>query len=125
MRKSGMSYQNIADRLGYSTRSAAFKAVATALRTVKQEAAAPLVVLECERLDALYKLAWDVAHDESQQVGIRMAALDRALRYMERRAKLLGLDQPSRTTVDQVSKVIVEYVDGASAETDAAASEDS
>lgn len=120
-----MTHSKIAETLGYRGKSGAFNAINQALSYVLQEAAEPLLKLELERIDAQFKIAWDIAHDEAQPAGIRLAALDRCVRIMERRAKLLGLDQPVRTTVDQVSKVIVEYVDGASAEADAAASEDS
>jgi hypothetical protein len=49
--------------------------------------------LEAERLNALQVAIWDRAIEGD------LKALDRVLAVMARRAKLLGLDQPSRSEV--------------------------
>ncbi|MFB6581666.1 hypothetical protein ACFCYC_30405 [Streptomyces sp. NPDC056402] len=48
--------------------------------------------LEADRLDRLFLVAYrKVVRDQD------LTAIDRALRVMERRARLLGLDMPTRT----------------------------
>jgi hypothetical protein len=90
LRKAGATYQQIADTLGYSV-AGAEKAVKTALADMKHEPAQELIILERARLDALLMGIW------SQAVKGNQGAIDRALRIMERRAKLLGLDAPVKT----------------------------
>ncbi|GAA3371255.1 hypothetical protein GCM10020367_21180 [Streptomyces sannanensis] len=63
-------------------------------RAVLNEEVEELRSVEAERLDRL----WFVAYKQAVRDG-NLAAIDRALRIMERRAKLLGLDQPARTEV--------------------------
>ncbi len=88
LRKAGVSYQRIAETLGYKDASGAWRAVKSALKKTLQEPAAELRTLEIERLDAMLSAIW--ASVKQVQYG----AQDRALKIMERRAKLLGLDAP-------------------------------
>lgn len=111
LRKAGASYRAIAAQLGYSL-TGAYKAVDKALTATLSEAAEPLRTLELERLDAMQVALWPQARQGNQ------GAVDRILRIMERRAKLLGLDAP--TQVDQVQHIRVEF-DDSFAETDAPA----
>lgn len=87
LRKAGVSYQTIADTLGYGGPSGAFKAVQTALKTTLREPAEELRSLEMERLD---QAAFAIA---AQVRAGNLGAIDRLLRIMERRAKMLGLDR--------------------------------
>lgn len=87
-RKAGASYDQIARQLGYAGTSSAHKAVTSALRKLIQEPADELRHLELTRLDALLIVVWQQAMKGS------LPAIDRAIRLMERRAKLLGLDAP-------------------------------
>ncbi len=88
LRKAGVSYSRVAEVLGYASASGAHKAVSSALKKTLQEPAAELRTLEIERLDAMLSAIW--ASVKQGQYG----AQDRALKIMERRAKLLGLDAP-------------------------------
>lgn len=93
LRKSGLTYEAIAEQLGYSSREGARKAIETALRNTIQEPADELRRLECERLDAMLAALWwrvEAGHPQ---------AVDAALRVMARRAALLGLDAPKRVDV--------------------------
>ena len=88
LRKAGVSYQRIADALGYKSASGAHKAVHTALKKTLQEPADELRTLELARLDDMLKaIAPHVAAGN-------LTAIDRALKIQERRARLLGLDAP-------------------------------
>lgn len=88
LRKGGVSYAAIATRLGYRGASGAWHAVRAALRKTLQEPADELRQLELERLDGmLLGIAPQVSRGN-------FGAIDRALKIMERRARLLGLDAP-------------------------------
>ncbi len=93
LRLHGTSYAAIATKCGYSKASGAHAAVKSALRKTLSEPAEELRVLEAERLDALLASVWDKASKGDPK------AVDNALRIMERRAKLLGLDAPTTTDI--------------------------
>jgi len=114
-RVTGMTYQQIADALGV-TRPTAWKYVAAALDEVAKETfakAAQLRELELARLDHLQREAerilrskhvyvtqgGKIVYDGEERLNDdapTMQAINTVLRIMERRAKLLGLDQPTK-----------------------------
>lgn len=98
LRIDGLSYQTIADRLGYANRGAAFKAVEAGRREVLTEPAEELVALESMRLDAMLRNASQVLEaakaDGDSELGLK--ALDRQLRISDARCRLLGLNAPAR-----------------------------
>jgi hypothetical protein len=93
LRKAGESYDAIAEKLGYSGRPGAYKAVKTALEKTIQEPADELRRIELERLDTMLKSIWHFVEAGNTK---HVAA---ALRIMERRASLLGLDAPKQVDV--------------------------
>lgn len=93
MRKAGKSFDIIAENLGYRDRSGAYRAIARALRKTIQQPAEEVRTLEVERLDAMLQAMWTQAKSGNQ------GAIDRVLRIMERRAKLLGLDAPTKSEI--------------------------
>jgi hypothetical protein len=105
LRKAGATYQEIADALGFGNRANACRAVTQALTETIAEAAEPLRKLEVERLDKMLRSIWlKVTQGD-------VVAINTGLRIMERRAKLLGLDAPTQTIVDQVTEVRVVFAD--------------
>ncbi len=90
LRKSGATYQVIADQLGYKTRDSARKAIYSALKDITRESAEDVRTLEIARLDALMLALWPKARQGNE------TSVDRILRIMERRAKLIGLDSPTK-----------------------------
>ncbi len=86
MRNSGLTYQAIADALGYATHVGARKAVLTGLREAIREPAEEVVEREVARLDALLLGLLD------QACGGDLGAVHGVLKIMDRRAKYLGLD---------------------------------
>ena len=93
MRKAGATYSLIATQLGYADESGAFRAVHRALQALNEKIAEDLTEmkrLELERLDRLMVTLWPKATQG------HLASVDRVLRIMERRAKLLGLDAPTK-----------------------------
>ena len=93
LRKAGISYARIAEALGFNSPQAAWKAVNCALKKTVQEPADELRTLEVERLDAAAAAIYPSV--KQGQYG----AIDRWIKIMERRAKLLGLDAPTKTDV--------------------------
>jgi hypothetical protein len=90
LRKAGVSFPQIARRLGYSGPGAAFKAVQSALDATLREPAESLRTLEAERLDRLMLGVWQRATAGDAK------AVDNVLKIMDRRARLLGLDAPRK-----------------------------
>jgi hypothetical protein len=108
LRLAGVTYQQIADELGYAGRQGAFKAVEAALRLTLREPADNLRRISAERLDRATLAIWRAVNAGDLQ------AIDRLLRIEARRAKLLGLDAPQRQEVagadDGPLQIIVEHV---------------
>lgn len=98
---SGMDYTQIGKQLGYHDRSGAHKAVTAALRAQQAEAVDELRVLELERLDALQRSCWEAA------IAGDIASVDRVLRVIQARVRLLGLDQKATTTGATASPTLV------------------
>lgn len=92
LRSQGLTYREIAARLNVD-HSTAYRRVQRALDAVPLEDVTSYRTLEAERLDALQVAIWDRAIEGD------LKALDRVLAIISRRAKLLGLDQPSRSQV--------------------------
>lgn len=89
LRKRGLNYTQIGEKLGCA-RSTACRYVLSELENLAdkcREEAVHVRDLELQRLDDLYLIAYRAIID-----GYDLAGIDRCLRIMERRAKLLGLD---------------------------------
>lgn len=123
MRAQGHSYVEIAEQLGFDGRATAYRAVERAIMAVISEPAVQVRTLELARLDAMLVEVWRVLkakhvvvsqgrvvlHPDTGEPllddGPVLAAVDRALKISERRARLLGLDAPVKVqaiTVDEV-----------------------
>lgn len=90
LRTEGRSFEYIAAKLGYKGPSGAYQAVMRGLKRTLQEPADELRQLETERLDVMQAALWPSVQSGDPQ------AVDKALKVMERRAKLLGLDAPTK-----------------------------
>lgn len=133
MRIAGASFQQIADELGYNSRGAACQDVTRALEAAIAEQTRASEVYreeELQRLDMLLAEAWrvmkrhhavvsngkvvkvdtkDGAEETLLDDGPVLAAIDRVLKIQERRAKLLGLDAPTKVeaiTIDALDAEI-------------------
>ena len=112
LRAGGLTYAQIAARVGLS-KQAVHAGHRRAVRGVMRETAQEAVDLELDRLDLLYRTALGVMarrHVLSQNGRIvrdadgtpledwapRLAAIDRCLKIMERRSRLLGLDAAAK-----------------------------
>lgn len=92
LRASGMNYEEIGREMGIPKGSAyrhVMKALAALRENVKEEAD-QVRVLELQRLDRLFKRAFEAVDSGD------IRAIDQAIKCMDRRAKLLGLDMPAK-----------------------------
>mgnify|MGYP000884396735 CR=1 FL=1 len=85
LRKSGATFEQIGTALGVA-KGSAYKMVAKALREREIPHVDELRKLEAERLDSLQFNLWTRARNGE------LGAIDRVVKILERRAKLLGLD---------------------------------
>ena len=102
MRVAGVGWDEISEKLGYSTADSARQAV---LNHVKKQYAVrdveEIVELELMRLDKLQLLEWRKAQKGDGK------AVQNILKIMERRASYLGLDKkPTETNVEQHNTAI-------------------
>jgi hypothetical protein len=132
LRTEGRTYDQIAQQLGFADRSNARDAVERALKATVQEPADQVRQLELARLDALWAAAWAVLEREhvvvnSGEIVIDtregadgqpllddapvLKAVQTLLKVAERRAKLLGLDAPTKIEQGGTVKYVIEGVD--------------
>lgn len=89
LRIAGVDWQGIADQLGYASRGAACTDVTRALkknRVEEAEQVEQLRYVESQRLDRLQAVVW------GKSVKGDLRAVETALRIIDRRVKLYGLD---------------------------------
>jgi len=95
LRRAGATYDEAARAVGYATPQGAYLAYHRALkRTLVEAGANEARQTELDRLDRLQRAIWPHALDGE------IPAANTILRLMDRRAKLLGLDAPTRITAD-------------------------
>jgi hypothetical protein len=97
LRRGGFPWDLIADRTGYASPASARQAYKRALTRVIAEDVAEIRTLETERLDIAQSAIWGKVLQGDN------ASITNLLRIMERRAKLLGLDQPTRIQAEVIT----------------------
>lgn len=93
LRKAGATYEQISDQLGYAGRAKAWQDVREAIKDIVREPAEDVLQIELARLDAMFLGCWAKA-----KAGDNVT-IDRAMKIMERRAKLLGLDKATELNI--------------------------
>lgn len=134
LRKAGKSWAEIAVELGHDSAATAFndvKRARDANRSSLKETVEDERQTDLERLDGMLAEAWRVMEsnhlavsggnvvmvgpegDESPLLddGPKLDAIRTLLRVLERRAKLLGTDAPTRVEAEGELRVVVEGVD--------------
>jgi hypothetical protein len=106
MRMAGAQYTEIAAQMGISKQAVwmLVKKSLEATRKITGESADLLRELELQRLDKLY-LAMNKQAEQGNQ-----GAVDRCIRIMERRSKLVGLDAPTKQDVTSGGEKINPYM---------------
>lgn len=93
LRKAGHDLTYIANQFGCSAANISMH-ITRALQSAIKEAASEVIALELARLDTLFIKAYERATDEKRPFS--RESIDACVRLMERRAKLLGLDKPTK-----------------------------
>ena len=107
LRRAGLTWQRIADEVGYADHTGAYAAYKRAIRRTQQQPADELREQELDRIDRLQLAAWPNAMKGSEKAILAI------VRLMERRAKLLGLDAPTRIQQDVTTWTGDESIDRA------------
>ena len=94
LRRGGLTWDLIAERVGYGSASAAHAAYQRAAKRAVYEDVDAIRQVEGERLDLMQSAVWGKALQGD------LPAIQTLIRIMERRAKLLGLDQPIRQQIE-------------------------
>jgi len=85
LRASGATYKQIAEVLGLPNLMAAYRLVTQEVDNAIRESAQEILELELTRLDRLQMAVW------ADAINGHVQAIDRVLKIMEQRARLLGL----------------------------------
>lgn len=102
MRRAGATFQQIADECGWPSRANAYRAIRKAIDDIVREPANEIVTLELERLDAMHAALWNRAM--AGPAKVQVAAVRQLINIMQRRAKLLGLDDFERRSIELAEK---------------------
>ena len=97
LRRGGLPWSEIAQRVGYADPSGAKAAFDRANRRIIQDDIEEIRTLETERLDYLQAAYWGKA------IGGDLHAAQYVLRVIESRRKLLGVDAPIRQQIEMVT----------------------
>lgn len=107
LRRAGWRFEDIASELGYADPSGARYAYASAMAKARGEPAAELRDLHHERLEDLWRRAYQIAlTDPNPDRALR--AMERCVLLLDRDARLLGLDAPSRSVVNVITEDVVD-----------------
>lgn len=90
LRGAKVTFEEIANRLGYSSAQHAHRDVMKAIVDLVETPAKDVVAEELASLDRVQQTLWPMVRRGD------LSAVDRLLKVMERRARYLGLDQPDR-----------------------------
>lgn len=94
LRRGGLTFDLIAERVGYANASSAQKAYQRACSRVVYEDVVALRNTEMDRLDIAQAAIWN------EVLQGRIQAVIALMKIMERRARLLGLDMPVKTQLE-------------------------
>lgn len=94
LRRGGLTFDLIAKELGFKNASGAHKAYTNACKRIVQADVEEIRATEIDRLDIAQGAIW------SRVMRGEVPAVMALLKIMERRARILGLDAPSKAQVD-------------------------
>jgi len=110
LRAKKLTYDAIAKQTGYGSASACRKAVLREMNRVVVTNVDELRREQLHELDLLQQEVWELATDKKNKG--RLFAVDRLLQIMERRAKLMGLDQSADSAIAAAQVIIREVPAG-------------
>ena len=94
LRRGGLTFDLIAKELGFSHASGAHKAYVNACKRIIVSDVEEIRSVEAERLDIAQSAIW------AKVLRGEIPAVQTLMRIMERRARLFGLDAPTKAQVD-------------------------
>lgn len=97
LRSQSFTWRAIADAVGYASGAGALKAYMRAIKRQQQEPVEAALFMELTRLDELQSTYWEPAVQGNMRAG------EFVLKIMDRRAKFLGLDAPTKIQAEVVS----------------------
>ena len=97
IRRGGLTWDMIAERVGYNSPASAHAAYQRASVRIVQDDIEAIRKIETERLDMAQSAIWN------KVLQGEIPAVQALIRIQERRAKLLGLDQPFRQQIEVTS----------------------
>jgi hypothetical protein len=96
LRTAGVTYQKIADSVGYGSASAAKTAIDGLLKKQEFEAARDVVLLDLQRLDE-----YQMRCTERLRTAGDLGQIDRLMRVMEMRYRILGVNEETTAELQQ------------------------
>lgn len=100
-RRGGLTFDLIAERLGYASASGAHKAYLSACNRIVYEDVVEVRKSEMDRLDIAQAAIWgDLTDTVNVDANTRARLVLALIKIMERRARLLGLDMPTKAQVE-------------------------
>lgn len=126
LRRRGLHYDQIAESLGFASKSSAFEAVKRGLKDLYTEDVDGQRLLELERLDDMLRVLTRVALAKHRAAGrdgklladekgqpvyddaINVTAALGVVKLSESRRKLLGLDAPSKSRVHVITEDVID-----------------
>lgn len=101
LKAAGLTFDEIADRVGYKSRSGAKEAYDAALRWWGTESVDQLRTVEGERLEQLWRRTFAKIVANPEMESSELASLvNTAVRVSQRKAALFGMDSPERVEVE-------------------------
>jgi hypothetical protein len=95
LRRSGETWERIAQVVGYANASGAQKAYMRVVKRVQRDSVDQIRDLELDRLDRIQRAYWKPAI-----VDLDKRSAEVVLKVMDRRAKLLGLEAPQKVQAE-------------------------
>lgn len=100
-RRGGLTFDLIAERLGYASASGAHKAYLSACNRIVYEDVVEVRKSEMDRLDIAQAAIWgDLTDTVNVDANTRARLVLALIKIMERRARLLGLDMPTKAQIE-------------------------
>tara|TARA_R110002020_G_scaffold128694_4_gene288406 strand:+ start:3348 stop:3830 length:483 start_codon:yes stop_codon:yes gene_type:complete len=116
LRAAGLTFDRIANELGYASRSGAKEAYDAALKSWGTEAVSDLRVLEGERIDELWRRTYQrllEGEQEEMDTSEFTGLLNTAIRLSKRRSEIFGIDAPRQMEITGLAGGAIETDVGA------------
>lgn len=102
LRRAGLGWDAIAKQLGYTSAARAYEQFMSFMKEYPREDAVAARELEADRYDQLQRAIW------AKCLKGDTWAIDRALKLMDQRARLLGLNMPVRAQIEVITESTVD-----------------